>query len=603
MSTSGHCRGGASCLRTSSSAPAAATGGSHDPELAWGADVPMWQPPGAAAEASPVPPAWRRAGGGSPQPAGSVARSLPPTPPPRAASLPPPLSRRASPYRLRSSRSASPDGCGPWNPGTWNVALNPFGWNLPATATEGSRDRLQPSEHPTPSFCCKSFLLVCHDCITSRGAAVPCRAAGPSPDLGFTPALTPAATPLHRTLPDGAVPQLATALTIASPPHLHPRRPLHRTLPDGAVFVPYSSGWPAMEWSAQRFVLPPPVAALPGQSATGLHPFTPPGFAPPLSPFTPVTQLQPELQPEPATQRDRLEPVHFCFPPPGQPDPLQPQQQQPPMDPAVLMLLSSGYSPGISTQHTDAAGASANPALHTAGGTRDSGDYSVGPQPVLDFAAAWVPVAESEPLSAAGTAQQEDGLMRWQLPPRHPLQPMELATAASAVQGPLVSIAPLEGTPLVLHSVGIPDGVPDSPCTIAKIVKPRLSRRRRWLTSPCRQLIMHHVPVSVLRPGPQVLMLGCTPISCHVARTAICCGCAAVPILDHGRAAGAAGPMRSPLAVPTGVGEPQMGGGGLAQWPQLGMAVGATAMEPGMVWLMHWSPVIPHYDVWARSRV
>jgi len=137
-----------------------------------------------------------------------------------------------------------------------------------------------------------------------------------------------------------------------------------------------------MEWSAQRFVLPPPVVALPGQSATGLHPFTPPGFAPPLSPFTPVTQPHPE----PATQRDQLEPVQFCFAPPGQPDLLQ--HQQPPIDPAVVTLLSGGYSPGISTPHTDSVGASADAALQTGGAIRGSGDYDVAFQPVMEFAAA-----------------------------------------------------------------------------------------------------------------------------------------------------------------------------------------------------------------------
>ncbi len=92
--------------------------------------------------------------------------------------------------------------------------------------------------------------------------------------------------------------------------------------------------------------------------------------------------------------------------------------------------------------------------------------------------------------------------------------------------------------------------------------------------------------VSVLRVGPEVLMVGHTPVSSHVALVVICCGCAAVPILDHDRAAGVAGPMRSLLAtVPTAVGEPQRGGGALAQWPQLGMATGGTAMEPGMLWL------------------
>jgi len=208
-----------------------------------------------------------------------------------------------------------------------------------------------------------------------------------------------------------------------------------------------------MEWTAHRFVLPPPVVALPGQSATGLHPFTPPGFAPPLSPFTPVTQQHPEQ----TTQRDRLDPVHFCFTPPGQPDPLQ--QQPPPIDPAVVTLLSTGYSPGIGTLHTDSIGASASAALQTSGTFRGSGDYGVAAQPVMDFAAAWVPITMSEPPSAVGMAQQEDGLMRWQLPPRHPLQPMELAIAAAAVQGPRDCIAPLEGMAPVPHSGSIPSQV------------------------------------------------------------------------------------------------------------------------------------------------
>ncbi len=89
-------------------------------------------------------------------------------------------------------------------------------------------------------------------------------------------------------------------------------------------------------------------------------------------------------------------------------------------------------------------------------------------------------------------------------------------------------------------------------------------------------------------------MLGRTPVSCHVALVVTRCGCAAVPTVDRGRGAGAAGPKRSLLAVPAGVGNPQVGGSALAQWPQLGMALGATVMEPGMSWLTFLCPFAVH---------
>ena len=259
-------------------------------------------------------------------------------------------------------------------------------------------------------------------------------------------------------------PQLTLALTVALHSHRHPRQAARRTLPDGAVFVPYSGGWPALGWPGHRFVLPPPVAEVPGPSAAGLHPFTPPGFAPPLSPFTPVTQ--PHL--ESVTQRDRqLEPANLCFAPPGQPDLLQ-QQPQPPTDPGVLTLLASGYSPWTDMLHADTSGAPANAALHVARAVGESEDYGAAPQPFMEPAAAWVPVTVPEPLPAGAVPQQEDGLMRWHFQLRQPLRPMPLSSAAVAVQDPLDCIARLDtmagpAPALVPHHVEVNDGAAKSP--------------------------------------------------------------------------------------------------------------------------------------------
>ncbi len=219
-----------------------------------------------------------------------------------------------------------------------------------------------------------------------------------------------------------------------------------------------------------RLVAPPAPLTIPGQPGAALgQPFTPPGFAPPLAPFTPHGQQH--LQAGSGSQeqgrhdwRSRFAPSNLQQPDEQQQqqgrddwrirsapaDQQQQQQQRPRMRSAVRTLLGGRSSPGVcGTDH-----AATMPLEAVAG---SYGDLS-GSRPTGDAAGSWVPVAAVSYAEAAmPSAQQADGLMRWAVTPgltQHAQHAVLTPAATADAWGPtsdatlgLLAVEPAQGAP------------------------------------------------------------------------------------------------------------------------------------------------------------